>query len=803
MHARSGWRNMARCGLVAVLVTALLGSPQPAASQQRESGGEVAAGGKPISGGEALSGGQPIAGRETPAGAGAEAAAEVTPAAGGQPSAGAEAGLGAGEAGSAEPVAGATPKAGEGASPVVQLPETVVTATRTAESIAAVPGSVTVITREEIAAQAELSSNFGEILGKVVPGLAPPTQSASTFGQTLRGRNLTVLVDGVPQSTSRDAMRLLRAIDPSVVDRVEVIRGATAIYGDGATGGIINIITRRPGTGKPSFTTDGGLSISLTHPGDSLGGRLAQSVSGKRGAFDYAVSGAFEHTGGFFDARGDRIPPDPHGQGGLADANTFDLFGKGGVDFGRQRLQLSVNHFHTEQDTDFTTDPSVDALPREPETKARAIGGLQLDDPQGTENTIVNLEYTHRDVLGSRLHGQVYYRDYMTRFFPFDGRAFASLGNAIIQSRIESEKVGGRLEIETPLPRRLTALWGVDIVREETSQPVSIMDPAVFDASGGLVFRKVGERTWVPLVDQLSLGLFAQLEWQAIERWLLLRAGVRQEEVGVSVDGFTTLAGNAVRGGELDYDATLFNAGAVVSVTEAISLFANFSQGFSLVDIGRTLRDAPAGFSVEQLRPEAQRVDNYEVGVRGTWRRAQVSLAYFYSKSDLGSTFNADLRIVRAPERIQGIEATVDVQPLDRLRLGGTVTWVEGENDPDRDGNYTPLDGFRIPPPKLTVYVEHVTVPRWRWVNRLQVLYSGDRDRAFNAGVGFGGRKVEDYTVADLISSVQLGPGMLRVGVENLLNNQYFPVVSQLETGNSLNAAGRGATVSVGYSVTY
>jgi iron complex outermembrane recepter protein len=46
-----------------------------------------------------------------------------------------------------------------------------VTATRSAESIATVPGSVTVMTREQLEDQATLSQDFGEILGKL---LLPP-----------------------------------------------------------------------------------------------------------------------------------------------------------------------------------------------------------------------------------------------------------------------------------------------------------------------------------------------------------------------------------------------------------------------------------------------------------------------------------------------------------------------------------------------------------------------------------------------------------------------------------------------------
>ena len=212
-------------------------------------------------------------------------------------------------------------------SPAQLSAEVTVTATRSVESIAAVPSSITVVDEEQLRNQVDLSNSLVDALGKLVPGLAPGSQSISTYGQTLRGRNAMVLIDGVPQSTTRNITRDLATIDPSAIERVEVIRGTTSIYGEGATGGIISITTKRPTEGKLSFTTDIGGSSSLSHPSGSLGGFIRQGVSGKRGPWDFLVNGSFDRTGGFFDAEGDRIAPDPHGQGGLADTNTFNILG--------------------------------------------------------------------------------------------------------------------------------------------------------------------------------------------------------------------------------------------------------------------------------------------------------------------------------------------------------------------------------------------------------------------------------------------------------------------------------------------
>jgi iron complex outermembrane recepter protein len=690
------------------------------------------------------------------------------------------------------------------------LEEVVVTVTRSPTEAAAVSGAVQIVSRDELKQQAELSGSVSDALSKIVPGLGPPTHSMSLQGQTLRGRKVLVLIDGVPQNVVRDGLRNLTTIHPSAIERIEVVPGATAIYGESASGGVINIVTRAPGAGPLHLETEAAMGTAPVRPGAGLGGSLRQAASGSRGALDYSLSAAFERVGGWFDASGDRVPPDV--QGNLSDSNSVDVLGKLGWTFGAQRLQLTVNRFDHAQDTTWAIDPAVKT--EEPGTqKAAARDGLDLDEQQGTRNTVASLDWQAPELLGSNVHAQVYFRDYLTRYGPNDSRTNPAVA-AIIQSRLESQKLGGRLDVTTPLPKRSFAtprlLWGVDYSLEETSQPADVFDPELYDASGGLDFEKIDEKLWVPMLKPQDLGLFAQLE--AHLAWpFVVRAGVRHERVSVDVPDFTTIVGNAIQGGTLRLDDWLFNAGVVWLATDAVSVFANFSQGFSLTDLGLMLRQAPAGFSVEgSALLDAQRVDSWEAGVRGDWRTFGFAATGFYNESELGTTIRKigeSFVPTRAPERVYGFDLSFNVSPAEGWRTGATAAWSEGENDIDLDDEYLALDGFRIPPLKVTAFVEHDTVPRWRWRNRVQALWSGSRDRAFRdlGDTAFGGRKVDDYVVLDLASSVALGRGTLTLGVENLLNQEYFPVVAQLvRTGdNTSHLAARGATVRLGYAISY
>jgi len=72
------------------------------------------------------------------------------------------------------------------------------------------------------------------------------------FGLDLRGfgtnssQNLVILVDGVRMNENELAGAILSSIPVDTVERIEITRGGSSVlYGEGATGGVINIFTRR------------------------------------------------------------------------------------------------------------------------------------------------------------------------------------------------------------------------------------------------------------------------------------------------------------------------------------------------------------------------------------------------------------------------------------------------------------------------------------------------------------------------------------------------------------------------------
>lgn len=691
----------------------------------------------------------------------------------------------------------------------------VVTATRTEEDVQNVPRSVTIIEREQIEEQARISRSLQDILGNLVPGFSPPSQSVLlNSGQNLRGRFPQVLIDGVPVISNNfsSQARDLRSIDPSAIERIEIVRGATALYGNGGTGGVINIITRRPSEDRFTSTIEVGVNASgqgdnVTLPGKSFGNFFQYGFSGTEEEVDFNFSIARNDIGTAYDAEGN---PLPYGESTLTDSVELNLLGGLGVNIGEtQRLQLTANYFNADDNSNLTSDPSILDIPGIQAARGIAVpeaNYIGVPNP-GNDNATVSLTYTNEAILGSQLQAQAYYRSSGFRGQYFDGRVFEFTDPEVVQFVYEREILGGRLQIDTPISSTLNLLWGADYSSERVSQPTNVFDVAQFDASGGRTLQVVGEIPFAYRVN--NLGAFAQAQWDLSPQWIL-SGGARYERFGLSVDDYTVEnfgfePDRDVEGGNINFDDVVFNAGLVYQATDAINVFANFAQGFSVPDYSRALGGVPRNVAADLDITSPQKVNSYELGVRGNWEAIQLSLAGFYTESDLGLRLipgeaGRPATVAREPQQIYGLEAALDWQLEGGWGLGGTATWTEGEFR-NSEGDFAALNSLTISPLKLTAYAQHETDFGWR--NRLQAIFVGSRDRGFEDDID--PIAINNYVALDFISSIPFLGGQLNLSVENLLNEQYFTVVSQYfggfdETGN---VAARGRTFRLGYSITF
>ncbi len=135
------------------------------------------------------------------------------------------------------------------------------------------------------------------------------TNARTNASQNLRGRSAQIMIDGVALNAARTISRQLDSIDPFNVARVEVLSGATSIYGAGATGGIINIITKRGDAGDAQLEVQTGVTTGFNNS-DDLTKKAAVAVSGGSETLQGRLSVAYEGKGAAYDGNGDPILPD-------------------------------------------------------------------------------------------------------------------------------------------------------------------------------------------------------------------------------------------------------------------------------------------------------------------------------------------------------------------------------------------------------------------------------------------------------------------------------------------------------------
>lgn len=683
---------------------------------------------------------------------------------------------------------------------------------RTQNNLVAPSRQVSILEGEEIQQLRQGSDSLATMLSKVIPGMADSSHTITDYGQTLRGRNMLILVDGIPLNTNRDSSRNLANINPADIEQIEVLRGSSAIYGSGAAGGIVSVRTKRPSGETKAETIVTGSAPLSTLKAAGLGGEVQHYLSGGGEVVDYSVSLGARRVGGSFDAKGHRIAPEPS-QGDLFDSNVYNASAKIGFKLDAdQRLQFSASHYNASQDTDYASDPSVARLPAGA-AAARPIKGLVLSDQNQIKNTMLGLDYENRDIAGSALAAQLYYRDFHTRFAPFDARAVAVRGANVDQSMQNSDVFGGRLTLKTALGKddKTLLISGADFNHERTDMPIDIFDPKAYDASGGLVFQKIGRLMYMPPVTTRSLGAFAQLQHKFNDQWSV-EGGARYDRAQASFNDFTPLSQSrvpspqSVAGGTVKYDAWTYNLGSVFTPTKGQEIYVSYSQGFELPDIGVVVRNATLGFNIGNSNLQAVKTNTTEIGWRGKFSKVITSLGAFQSQSDLGAvqSFNNGLTLLRTKEKIHGVEGGLDYfSDDDHWSAGGSFTWMKGRELPQTASRYQGMTGFRTPPLKLTAYVEYR--PNARWSHRIQATSYAAKDYRLDGKTSFGRYDTSGYTTVDLISQWKIDPkNRISVGVENLFNRNYFPLYSQLLRSNNntsrLPAAGTALRVSYAHT---
>ncbi|HIJ97385.1 MAG TPA: TonB-dependent receptor, partial [Desulfuromonadales bacterium] len=142
-----------------------------------------------------------------------------------------------------------------------QFDDVIVSATRGEKSIADAPGSISIVTADEISKRniRSVDQAFTLLPGVLVNNQKGPMSTSTTVTMRgLPGQNRTlILLDGIPLNDAYTSAVAYSGLYAEDLQKIEVVRGpSSSLYGGAAMGGVVNMISAMPR--KREITLSGG-----------------------------------------------------------------------------------------------------------------------------------------------------------------------------------------------------------------------------------------------------------------------------------------------------------------------------------------------------------------------------------------------------------------------------------------------------------------------------------------------------------------------------------------------------------------
>jgi iron complex outermembrane receptor protein len=725
----------------------------------------------------------------------------------------------------------------------------VVTASRNPTAVSEVAGSISVLSKERLDDQLSVSTDLNDVLGRAIPGLVAnnETSFSGSTGPIIRGRPASVLINGVPvNQLLRSSGFDLGLIDPIAIERLEVNRGASAVFGFGASGGVINLITRRGRTADPEVVMNVATSFNPKEIGDSLSGRAYVGVGAAPGnGFDYYIGGGYTRARPTHDARGRKNTSQ--------DTNAFNIDANFGYTSGDKEFRITADFFRRDFNQEYLNPAYTYGICETDECTTLVLpAGLEQDyltaqpqpfaevKKQYQQNIIVNGNYKDADFFGQALDISVLFQQnklYYAQVYS-DGGAPPTL--SLYTSPMTNERFGVRTALTAEIPlgfeNPLELTYGFDYISDfmiRTSEfGGSIGRPVLFNPGiNPLYATGAGNQPISPPVGIKGYAGFAQMKLKTGN--LVLTGGIRHEEARPYARPYTVE--NVYESGEdlvynggpmQPFSATLFNAGIVYSVAESSEIYAGLSQGVEISELGRAytdLADIGSPGDPRLVNARASITTQYEIGFRHNSGPLNATAAVFYTNAPLSAltvddpdpacdVIGADpcpVINLRQREKIWGVEATLDYNLSSQFSLGGVLTYQNGKfrRDDDPDPSWQRLTSDRVTPARLTAYVEY------RPTEALKAKLVGTQ--SFRRG-GFGPdiplvpvgpydyrTNVPGFFLLDALVEFKTFGGTLYVSGENILNKRYLPPLTKVINDLYYATYAEGARVTIGFKRTF
>ena len=681
----------------------------------------------------------------------------------------------------------------------------VVVSNRTPKAISDIPGTVWYIDAEKIEQEYRGGKTLGDILASAIPSLDVSSGARTNFGQNLRGRAMLVIIDGVSLQSSRQISRQLDSIDPFNIDRIEVLSGATSIYGAGASGGVINIITKKAQSEELEFESFVGGTSGLNSSED-FDYKVAQSISGGNETVQARSSVVYTETQGVFDSNGTIATPDIS-QGSLQFNQTVDFLTTVGINVSEtKKVNLLAQYYDSQQDSPY----GLYIVGRD---FVDVRNGFDSDREHGTERIMLSASYIDEQVLGHQLIAEASYRKEDQTFTPYYQSSGQQITDVVSLKAVLAKNFD-----------KFNIVYGIDAYQDKLESNQALYDSTIANDSGNLVNRTSAQVGRYPGVEVSSVAGFVQADYSLTNDWIV-EGGVRYQYISNKIDDFvgynqqkkiaagSGLTADAVPGGETDYTVALFNLGTVYSLNTDSEIWANFSQGFDLADPAKYYGQGNytlvgdhwqlnESINVNDSKMFGIKTNSFELGYRLDKGDFNLQTAAYYSQSDKNVTYNKTTMLIETLEdkkRVYGLEAMASLWVHENVQLGASGHYVVSEVKGDK--GWEDYDAGYASTSKANAWVG--------WYDsdlavKLQSQTMFDYEDASN-------NKLEGYTLFDLVGSYKFPVGSLGFGIQNLLDKDYTTawgqraqiVYSAHYDSAAYDYKGRGRTYTLNYQVKF
>jgi iron complex outermembrane receptor protein len=550
----------------------------------------------------------------------------------------------------------------------------------------------------------------------------------------------------------------------SWIDRVEVLKGPSALLNGmapgGSIGGAINLVTKRATDDPITRWTLGYISDSQFGTGIDVSRRYGENKE-----FGVRFNGSYANGRTAVDGQSNEL-----GQGSL------------GLDYRGERLRLSA-------DLIYQRNHSID-----PVRPIYYRAGFQIPKaPNASADLGQNWYYAHcEDYLGI-VRGEFDITNNVTAYATFGAHRNTLLGlynfeyiknpagdfdaNNYFQptfSNAWTGEAGVRTKFETGSVRHELTVSATQLNTElgNRSQTISTYSSNIYNPA------RIAKPDLSPWYDWTPKTSAATLSSIAIADSLYFLNDRVQVILGGRYQSVIQKGWNVTTGAQTaDYDKSALTpaVGLVVKPVENVSLYANYIEGLSQ---GPT---APVGSSnFGEIFPPIKSTQ-YEAGVKVDFGRVTTTLSAFQIEQPSGylnPTTNS--YGINGEIRNRGVELNVFGQVTDQLRLLGGAAFMDGVQTKTPDGSTDGMSAVGIPDVQVnlgaewdTPFIEGLTLTG-------RVIYTSSQYASVNNT-----QSIPDWTRFDLGARYTFlrdngKPVTIRAGVENVFDKSYWAAASSI-----------------------